>query len=277
MIKTFKNYKRKIIQLIVAILYNHNFLGFKNAQIYQGPLKNFCAPGLNCYSCPGAVLSCPLGSFQSFLAKRLSASILDRIPIYVIGFLVLFGVLFGRIICGFLCPFGLIQELLYKIKTPKIKKSRLTHKLTYIRYIILLLFVILIPLIYNAPGFCKFICPAGTLEAGIPLVGSVKSLQDAIGFIFFQKISILILILILSVFIHRVFCRFICPLGLIYGLFNKISVFGIKVDENKCTSCDRCVKTCLMDIKSPGDSNCIECGKCIDICPMSAIKWKSIK
>lgn len=277
MFKTIKNYKRKIIQLIVAILYNHNFLGFKNAQIYQGPLKNFCAPGLNCYSCPGAVLSCPLGSFQSFLAKRLSTSILDRIPIYVMGFLVLFGVLFGRIICGFLCPFGLIQELIYKIKTPKIKKSRLTHKLTYIRYVILIIFIILIPLIYNAPGFCKFICPAGTLEAGIPLVSSVKSLQDAIGFIFFQKISILFLILILSIFIHRVFCRFICPLGLIYGLFNKISIFGIKVDENKCTSCDRCVKYCLMDIKSPGDSNCIECGKCIDICPMSAIKWKSIK
>ena len=194
-----------------------------------------------------------------------------------LGFLILCGIILGRIICGFLCPFGFIQEVMYKIKTPKVKKSKITHKLTYIRYFILLIFVILIPIFYFAPGFCKFICPAGTLEAGIPLVSKVKSLQDAIGFIFFQKISILILLLILSIFIHRVFCRFICPLGLFYGFFNKISIFGITVDKNKCTNCDKCEKYCLMDIKSPGDSNCIDCGKCISICPHNAIAWKNFK
>ena len=252
MVKTIKNYKRKIIQLAVAILYNCNFLGFKNANIYQGPLKNFCTPGLNCYSCPGAILSCPLGSFQSFIAKRTAHNFIERIPIYVLGFLILCGIILGRIICGFLCPFGLIQEVIYKIKTPKVKKSKITHKLTYIRYFILLIFVILIPIFYFAPGFCKFICPAGTLEAGIPLVSKVKSLQDAIGFIFFQKMSILILLLILS-------------------------IFGITVDKNKCTNCDKCEKYCLMDIKSPGDSNCIDCGKCISICPHNAIAWKNFK
>ena len=274
MAKTIKNYKRKIIQLVTLILYNHNFLGFKNSQIYQGPLKNFCAPGLNCYSCPGAVLSCPLGSFQSFLAARMKTSILERIPIYVLGFIILFGVLFGRIICGFLCPFGFIQELLYKIKTKKLKKNKFTRALTYLRYIIILVFVILIPLTVYAPGFCKFICPAGTLEAGIPLVSSVAGLRGAIGFIFFHKVSILILILILSIFIHRVFCRFICPLGLVYGFFNKISIFGIKVDDNKCINCNACEKFCLMDIRKPGDEQCIHCGKCISICPHGAIKWK---
>ncbi len=158
--KVLKNYKRKIIQLATAILYNHNFLGFKNSQIYQGQLKNLCAPGLNCYSCPGAVLSCPLGSFQSFLAKRTAHNFIERIPIYVLGFLILCGIILGRIICGFLCPFGLIQELIYKIKTPKIKKSNLTYKLTFIRYFILIMFVILLPIIYFYPGFCKFIFPA---------------------------------------------------------------------------------------------------------------------
>lgn len=274
MAKTIKNYKRRIIQLVTLILYNHNFLGFKNSQIYQGPLKNFCAPGLNCYSCPGAVFSCPLGSFQSFLAARMRTSILERIPIYVLGFLILFGALLGRVVCGFLCPFGLIQELLYKIKTKKLKKNKFTRALSYLRYIIILVFVILIPLTIYAPGFCKFICPVGTLEAGIPLVSSVASLRGAIGFIFFHKVSILILILVFSIFIHRVFCRFICPLGLFYGFFNKISIFGIKVENSKCINCNACEKFCLMDINKPGDEQCIHCGKCIDICPHGAIKWK---
>ena len=116
--------KRKLIQLYSALLFNANLKGFVNGKIYQGPIKNVCTPGLNCYSCPGASGACPLGSLQNALGASEK-----RTPYYVFGIIILYSILLGRIICGFLCPFGLIQELLYKIKTPKLKKNRFTRVL----------------------------------------------------------------------------------------------------------------------------------------------------
>ena len=262
--------KRKITQLTTAILYNLNFRGFRTRSIYKGSLKKMCVPGLNCYSCPLALNSCPLGSFQSFLAKE-NNNFLNRIPFYVLGLIILFGIILGRVICGFLCPFGLIQELLFKIKTKKIIKNNMTRRLTIIKYVILLVFVILIPLMLNQPGFCKYICPAGTFEAGIPNVILNKQLREIIGLLFTWKVFIMLIVLILSVFMFRFFCRFICPLGAIYGLLNKTAFFSLKVDEDKCIHCNRCVNECLMDVKSISDRECIECGECISKCKVNAI------
>ena len=165
--------KRKLIQLYSALLFNANIKGFFTGEIYKGSSKSMCAPGLNCYSCPGAVGACPLGSLQNALGSQPHSA-----AFYVIGILLLYGLLLGRFICGFLCPFGLIQELLYKIKTPKLKKSKVTRLLSYLKYLILGYFVIIIPVFYilysefgNAvPGFCKYICPAGTLEGALGLL-----------------------------------------------------------------------------------------------------------
>ena len=120
--------KRRIIQVYTALLYNANIKGFFNGQIYKGPTKKICVPGMNCYSCPGAVGACPLGSLQN----ALSASD-TRLPAYVFGIIILFGLLLGRTICGFLCPVGFAQELLYKIKTPKLQKSRATRIISYLK------------------------------------------------------------------------------------------------------------------------------------------------
>ena len=79
---------------------------FLKGTIYQGNSKKFCAPGLNCYSCPGAVAACPLGALQASLNSFPTA-----LPLYMLGILLLFGALLGRAVCAFLCPFGLIQEL----------------------------------------------------------------------------------------------------------------------------------------------------------------------
>lgn len=278
MIAKINKYKRKIIQLTCAILYNINFKGFKTASIYKGSIKNICVPGLNCYSCPGAIATCPIGSLQSSLFRsNRRLNIIDRIPFYIIGLMVLFGIIFGRIICGFLCPFGLIQELIYKIKTPKIKKSSITYKFTYIKYLILIIFVIIIPLVLLYPGFCKFICPAGTLEAGIFHVIANENFREIIGALFFWKVLLLLAIIIMSLFMYRFFCRFICPLGAFYSLFNKISIFGLRIDNDKCINCGECTKNCLMDVQKVGDRECIECGECINKCKVNAIKWKRIK
>lgn len=276
-LKSLKPSRRKIIQLYTALLFNANLKGFVTGSIYKGNSKAVCAPGINCYSCPGAIGACPLGSLQgSFSADRSTLY-------YVGGILLLYCILFGRFICGWLCPFGLIQELLYKIKTPKVKKGPVTRVLSYLKYVILVFFVLIVPITYAfrdtpLPAFCKYICPAGTIEGGVSLLSNKinASYFAMLGPIFTWKFMLMVSILVSCVFIFRLFCRFLCPLGALYGLFNKISVFGVKVDAQKCTHCNLCVNHCKMDIHHVGDQECISCGECIPVCPTKAIQWKGL-
>ncbi|MBR5472496.1 MAG: redoxin family protein, partial [Clostridia bacterium] len=181
-------------------------------------------------------------------------------------------------------PFGLIQELLYKIKTPKLKKNAITKILSYFKYIILVFFVFIVPITYAfkdtpLPAFCKYICPAGTLEGGISILSNQvnNGYFAMLGPLFTWKFLLLVSTVVACVFIFRMFCRFICPLGALYGLFNKISFFGVKVDNHKCTNCGLCVNKCKLDIKNVGDAECINCGECINVCPTDAIRWKLTK
>ena len=263
--------KRRWIQLYSALLFNANIKGFFNGKIYQGPTKNLCVPSLNCYSCPGAVGACPLGSLQNALIASDT-----RLPAYIFGTIILFGLLLGRTICGFLCPIGIIQELLYKIKTPKLRKSKVTRVFSYFKYVLLAALVFVVPLLFTVPGFCEFICPAGTLEGGIGLLSNPENANKLglLGPLFTWKFTLLVIVIVASVFIYRVFCRFLCPLGAIYGFFCRIALLGVKLDKNKCTDCGLCVSVCKMDIKKVGDHECIHCGKCIEVCPTKAISWK---
>ena len=271
--------KRKIMQLYFALLFNANVQGFATGQIYQGKSKVFCAPGINCYSCPGAVAACPLGSLQGAFSSPNHNTLY-----YIGGILLLYGVLFGRMICGWACPFGLIGELLYKIKSPKVKKSPVTRILSFFKYVVLVFFVGIVPIIYAIrnvplPAFCKYICPVGTIEGGLGLLSNKvnDSLFSLLGPLFTWKFMLMISIVVGSIFIFRLFCRFICPLGALYGLFNRISVFGVQVDEDKCTHCNLCISHCKVDIKHVGDQECIGCGECIGVCPTKAITWKGPK
>lgn len=271
--------KRKLFQLYSALLFNVNFKGFSSGVIYQGNSKNVCMPGINCYSCPGATTACPLGSLQNAMTNT------DRSAIfYIFGIILLYAILAGRWICGWLCPFGLIQELLFKIKTPKLKKSIFTRILSYLKYIILVFFVFIIPIMYSlkdvvVPAFCKYICPAGTLEGAMGLLSNKvnESSFRMLGPIFTWKFLLMVSFIIASIFIFRVFCRFFCPLGALYGLFNKLSIFGIKLEKPKCVDCGLCISKCKMDIRHVGDAECISCGECIDVCPTKAISWKGPK
>ena len=108
---------RKLIQFLSMLIYNADVKNWFTGNISRSALKNVCVPGLNCYSCPGAISSCPLGAIQNTLAS-------GKAPILITGLLLLFGTLFGRAICAFLCPVGFIQELIYKIPSPKIPKTK---------------------------------------------------------------------------------------------------------------------------------------------------------
>lgn len=266
--------KRRLIQLYAALLTNANLKGFFTGKIYTGDTKQMCVPGLNCYSCPGAVGACPLGALQDSLAQSNKSA-----PAYILGILLMFGLLLGRLICGFLCPFGLIQELLYKIRTPKLRKNRFTRVLSYFKYVLLVI-VIAVPLIYaGIPSFCKYVCPAGTLEGAVSLLANIQNsdFYAMLGYLFTWKFCLAVALVVASIFIYRFFCRFICPLGAIYSLFNKISLLGVKLDKDKCIDCGLCVQGCKMDIKHVGDHECIQCGECISVCPVQAITWKGSK
>lgn len=272
--------KRRLIQVYAALLYNANIKGFITGNIYKSETtKYMCVPGLNCYSCPGAVGACPLGSFQNALAGSKT-----RTPYYVLGIIGLFGLALARTICGFLCPVGLGQELLYKIRTPKLKKNRVTRVLSYFKYVLLVVLVVALPLMYAfqdiaLPAFCKYICPAGTFGGAIGLLvnpTNVNLFADLAGQ-FTWKFSLLVVFIVGSIFIFRFFCRFFCPLGAIYGFFNRISLIGVKLERDNCIDCGKCVAVCKMDIKKVGDHECINCGECIAVCPTKAITWKGSK
>ncbi|MCR4740462.1 MAG: 4Fe-4S binding protein [Lachnospiraceae bacterium] len=263
--------KRKLTQLITAVLYNSHLSGFLNGRIYKGKLKGVCTPGLNCYSCPGAVAACPLGSFQGAIAKSAY-----KLPIYMLGMLLLSGILFGRFICGFLCPFGLLQELISIIPSPKINKNKATRILSYLKYVMLAVFVLLIPLLTMDPGFCKYICPAGTLEAGIPFFILDEGVRAVTGVLFSWKIIVLLFIIIICLFLYRGFCRFLCPLGAIYSFFNPVSFSGVGINKEKCTDCGICISKCRMDISRIGDSECIQCMECTEFCPEDAVTVRGL-
>ena len=271
---------RRLIQLYSALLHNAHLKGFLDGEIYQGKAKYACVPGFNCYSCPGAVGACPLGSIQNALASSG-----HRAGWYVMGILLLFGVTLGRTICGWLCPLGLIQELLHKIPTYKLRKNRVTRALSWLKYVILAVFVVAIPLWYGlkhdipVPGFCKYICPAGTLEGAVGLLSNPNNtgLFGMLGILFTRKFTIMLIIGLACVFCYRSFCRFLCPLGAIYGLFNRFCLVGVRVDEKRCNSCGACVRSCGMDVRHVGDHECIHCAKCMDSCARKAIFLKAGK
>ena len=271
-----KDGKRHGIQILWALLTNSYLLGFAQGKIYRGKLKNLCVPGLNCYSCPGAVGACPIGALQAVIGNRNF-----KFAFYVAGFLMFVGALTGRFVCGWLCPFGLIQDLLHKIPFPKkintFSGDRMLRKL---KYVILAVFVILMPMFLvdmlgqGAPYFCKLICPAGTLEGGIPLVILNKSLRGAVGFLYVWKNVLLAAVIILSVWIYRPFCKYLCPLGAVYSVFNPISVFRYRVDKEACIHCGACAKVCNMQVNPAENANhpeCIRCGDCKKACPTKAI------
>ena len=269
---------QRIVQLLSAALFNGYAIGFQKGRIFTGGSKAVCVPVLNCYSCPGALGACPIGALQAALGgmKR-------HFPFYVLGMLMLFGVVLGRVVCGLLCPFGLVQDLLHRIPVPKrVVPRRIDRPARYTKYVILLVMVVLLPAFaltdtgVRPPYFCQYVCPAGTLEGGIPLMLADPMLRGLAGTLFQWKVLVLLGVVLLSLCVHRPFCRYLCPLGAIYGWFNHFSLVQIHWEQERCVSCGACEKACpaalsLQEIsRSP---ECIRCGKCADACPQGCLHF----
>ena len=265
------------IQAGATLLTNLHLPNFLKGGLYQGAGKTVCVPGLNCYSCPAAAGACPIGAYQAVVGSSKF-----RFSYYITGFLLLVGVLLGRFLCGFLCPFGWVQELLHKIPTKKHSTKKL-KPLTYLKYAVLVGMVCLMPaLLVNDVGmgdpfFCKYLCPQGVLEGAIPLSLVHSGIRAALGALFTWKCSILLGVVVLSVVFYRPFCKWLCPLGAIYALLNKVSLFQMKVDKHKCISCGKCAQACKMDVdvtQTPNHTECIRCGMCVRACPTNAVRFR---
>lgn len=268
---------RLLFQILYTILTNGYLYGYLNGKIYKGSLKYACVPGLNCYSCPGAIGSCPLGALQAALNEKQI-----HIPFAVLGFFFVFGSIFGRFVCGWLCPFGLFQDLLHKIPFFHKRKQLPYHKiLKYGKYLVLLGLVMigssfLFSGFVKVPAFCKYLCPSGTLMGAVPLLSANEQLRSQVGGLFYWKLGVLIFLVILSIKIYRPFCQYLCPLGAIYGWFNRFSLVQIHWEEDTCISCLACQKACPVNLAPEQISisaECIRCGKCVDACPCKCINF----
>jgi polyferredoxin len=127
--------------------------------------------------------------------------------------------------------------------------------------------------------FCKYFCPAGTVEGALPLMAVNAPLRDAAGLLFDWKLIVAVAIVAMSVFVYRFFCRFFCPLGAIYGLFNRLALYRMKADERLCTHCGRCAAVCEQNghaVTAEGHllhlAACTRCGKCVDACYVGALE-----
>jgi ferredoxin-type protein NapH len=218
--------------------------------------KGVCFPVLNCYACPLAAVACPIGSLQHFSAIHV-------FPFYTIGILGLVGSVVGRMTCGWICPFGFLQDLMYKIPSFKIKMPKFFN---YLKYVFLVGLVIMAPYITGEPWFSK-LCPAGVLEAGIPLALLDEQIRRQVGTMFYMKIGILLAFLASFAFIKRPFCRAVCPLGAILSFFNSFSAYRMEIDGTQCIKCNKCQNKCPVDIKiyeNPNSTSCIRCLECTD-------------
>lgn len=276
---------RQAVQIGFTIFTNGYVYGFLQGKIYQGNLKYFCVPGLNCYSCPGAVASCPMGALQALLNERGFT-----VPFGVLGFFFLFGSILGRFTCGWLCPFGLVQDLLYRIPFPKKRKRLPFHRwLSRGKYLVLFGLAVVGSLFLfggfvKVPAFCKYLCPSGTLLGALPLLGRNALLRRQIGGLFFWKLGILAGILALSVKVYRPFCQYLCPLGAVYGWFNRFCLVQLHWKEETCVSCSACEKACPVGLSVKEiaaecighSAECIRCGRCVQACPTGACRWQHI-
>ena len=220
------------------------------------------------------VFSCPANNVQMtesscyFLShpKELFTELPLKNIIIFFASTLLFTVLLGRVMCGFLCPMGLVQDIMDKLRKKTKTKGIAPNEKMYtafkpIKWFMILLFF---GIGFVGGNFCNF-CPAITVS---PILAGIGVSLYVSGFL-------MIFILIGSFFKRRLFCN-ICPLGYLVGLFHKISPFRIKKDCTACTECGACYEACPMGIKTiyterekadVTDASCIMCGECIRCCP----------
>lgn len=248
-------------QAAAFVLLNLRFLNIWFPNLALSGMLGVCAPGFYCHGCPWATMACPLGVIVTSL--RTGAGPVLVVALASIGLVGTFG---GRLVCGWICPFGWLQDLLYKLRT---RKFGLPSRLRYVKYAVLAAFVFAGP--YFLPNTRLSVCdacPSAFIESVIPYGFQIHWDREIPGILdgrFFLKAGVTLAVLLMSIVISRGFCRMLCPLGAMFGFFNRFSVFRYGLTHHKCAGCGACAKNCPVDIdpiKQMNDAECIKCYEC---------------
>lgn len=228
-------------------------------------VRYMAVPGcvFHCYGCPLSTFACPIGVMAQFSA-------LHVIPALAIAVVVLVGALIGSLVCGWMCPFGFLQDLLARIPTPKLQ---LPNWMGYGRYLVLAGLVFLVPYLWgeNHPLFICRVCPAGGLEASLPGMAEEAIRGQPVVWMSGVKIGILAAFVLASLFILRPWCRILCPLGGLLALFNRSSAFYLRFHPTTCTECNQCRTRCRYGVKVDESINNVNCVRCLECTTCAAI------
>jgi ferredoxin-type protein NapH len=232
--------------------------------VWLGPLSlrlhSMCGPVFHCYSCPWATFACPIGVLANFSA-------IHTVPFIALGVLAIVGAVFGSFVCGWACPFGLLQDLIAEVPTPKVALPSWTSGF---RYVVLIVFVLLIPYFggeKHSLFFCR-LCPAGALEGSVPSMVQQAAAGQPVVWPTTAKTAIVVVLLLAMFFTWRPWCTLFCPLGAIYGLCNQVSLMVLRFHPEKCVGCKSCRSLCrdTRHARHRADSSrcvhCLECTRC---------------
>jgi ferredoxin len=187
-------------------------------------------------------------------------------------FFVVLAVVGNKMICGWACPFGSLQELIYSIPIlRRIKQRKLPFVLT--NTIRASLFVLVLLFLFGIVGGRK----------GTVIYHSLNPFN--LFNLDFETVSILLTIvfaLLGSFIVYRPFCQFICPFGFISWIAEQFSIIGVRIDKNKCTECGVCIKACPSEAAKSRvyaktlKTDCFSCARCLNVCPVDAIHYTSV-
>ena len=231
--------------------------GFLAVWLIPLRLFNVCGAVFHCYACPLALFACPIGVTAQFSA-------LHVFPFMAVGTLLVVGGMVGAFVCGWACPFGFMQDLAAKARTCRYE---LPAWAGHFRYVVLVGAVLAIPFLWgegHALFICR-VCPAGALEGAIPAKVEQALANQPINEINNIKIWVTVFVVAGMFVKFRPWCTLLCPLGAIFGLFNRWSALYLRFIPERCTSCKLCHTQCRVGLepdRRANDPRCIRCLEC---------------
>jgi len=264
-------FKQRLVQTLSLIILNSNLRGAETFAV--------CLPVMHCNACPLSWTICPIFRMSELIQYHQSIFTSDWL---IIGIMLAACVVVGRFFCGWICPAGFVQDLLYKIPSPKFE---IPAFMQWLKYGFLTITVIIVSYFAGKEVsyfFCSF-CPTASIESVIPAM--IFSPEYVIGAAGFWRFLVLAIVLVLVIMNNRNFCKIMCPIGALVAITNKFSLFSMKLAADKCIHCHKCDANCPMDVqvencaktgkKVSRDLECIECLTCESVCPTNAIKNNS--